>query len=173
MDHPSTICIISTGGTFDKYYDEIKGELTFRESHLPRIIKASRCTLQIQIIPVIAIDSLYMDDSHRAKVAETCLARDEKRIVITHGTDTMVETATVIARANLNKTVVLTGAMVPYALENSDAVFNLGCAITAVQLLPKGVYICMSGKVFAYDKVKKNRQLGIFDGETIGSSWVS
>ncbi|MHC1692833.1 MAG: asparaginase domain-containing protein [Sphaerochaetaceae bacterium] len=161
------LCIITTGGTFDKYYDEIKGELTFRESHLPRILKASRCSLAVAVEPCIALDSLFMDDSHREKIAATCASRHEKRIIITHGTDTMVQTAHVVAARKLPKVVVLTGAMVPYALENSDAVFNLGCAISAVQLLPVGVYICMSGKVFPYDQVNKNRDIGVFTGQAI------
>lgn len=169
MNASNALCIITTGGTFDKYYDEIKGELTFRESHLPRILKASRCTLAVQVVPVLALDSLYMDDSHREKVAATCSERTERRIIITHGTDTMVHTAEVIAAKRLDKVVVLTGAMVPYALENSDAVFNLGCAVAAVQLLPVGVYLCMSGKIFPHDAVVKNREIGVFEGTYVQS----
>ena len=167
MEVSGELCIITTGGTFDKYYDEIRGELTFRESHLPRILKASRITIPVQVVPVQALDSLYMNDVHREQVAQTCAIRNEKRIIVTHGTDTMVETSIVIAKKKLNKVVVLTGAMVPYALENSDAVFNLGCAISAVQLLPIGVYICMCVKIFRYEERSKNRELGIFEGPFI------
>lgn len=169
MDKTQGLCIITTGGTFDKMYDEIRGELTFRRSHLPRILKASRCTLPVAVRRLFAVDSLRMDDSHRERIASACAGRDERRIIVTHGTDTMIETARVVAAGKLDKVVVFTGAMVPYALENSDAVFNLGCAVTAVQLLPPGVYLCMSGKVFPYDQVRKNRGLGIFEGQALQS----
>ena len=163
------LCIITTGGTFDKIYDEIRGELTFRRSHLPKILKSARCAIPISVQRLLAIDSLFMDDSHRKKIADACARRDEMRIIVTHGTDTMVETAQVIAQRSLPKVIVFTGAMVPFALENSDAVFNLGCAITAVQLLEPGVYICMNGKIFSHGQVRKNRSLGVFEGFSIQS----
>lgn len=160
------IRIITTGGTFDKLYDEIRGELTFKDSHLPRILEQSRCTVKTNVENCLAIDSLYMNDEHRLKIAKSCVESPERMIVVIHGTDTMVETAKVIA-ANLGddsgKTVVLTGAMVPYALESSDSVFNLGCAISAVQLKKPGVYICMCGRIFDYDNVRKNKAKGIFE----------
>lgn len=165
------LCIITTGGTFDKIYDEIRGELTFRRSHLPKILKAARCAVPITVQRLLAIDSLYMEESHRKKIADACSKRTERRIIVTHGTDTMVQTAHVVAQRKLDKVVVFTGAMVPFALENSDAVFNLGCAITAVQLLPPGVYLCMSGKVFAYDQVRKNTSLGVFEGFSMQSTF--
>ena len=162
------IRIITTGGTFDKYYDEIKGELTFRESHLPRILKQSRCTLPIQLDEPLAVDSLNMNEEQRLEVAKRCLASYEDRIIVIHGTDTMVDTAKVVASLK-NKddkhVIVFTGAMIPYALENSDSVFNLGCAVTAVQLLESGVYVIMDGKIFDYDKVHKNKAVGLFEGE--------
>lgn len=160
------IRIITTGGTFDKLYDEIRGELTFKDSHLPRILEQSRCTLKMKVENCLAIDSLYMNEEHRLKVASSCEASPEDKIVVIHGTDTMVQTANVIAEKlgkATNKTIVLTGAMVPYALESSDSVFNLGCAITAVQLKQPGVYICMCGRIFDYDNVRKNREKGIFE----------
>ena len=162
----NAIRIITTGGTFDKLYDEIRGELTFKDSHLPRILEQSRCTLKMNVENCLAIDSLYMNEEHRLKVAASCQYSEEKHIVIIHGTDTMVETAHVIAEKlgkDTDKTIVLTGAMVPYALESSDSVFNLGCAITAVQLKKPGVYICMCGRIFDYDNVRKNREKGIFE----------
>ena len=160
------IRIITTGGTFDKLYDEIRGELTFKDSHLPRILEQSRCTIKMTVENCLAIDSLYMNEEHRLKVAASCQASPEDKIVVIHGTDTMVQTAKVIAEKlgkTTNKTIVLTGAMVPYALESSDSVFNLGCAIAAVQLKQPGVYICMCGRIFDYDNVRKNREKGIFE----------
>ena len=159
------IRIITTGGTFDKLYDAIKGELTFRESHLPRILQQSRCTLPITLETVLAVDSLNMTEEQRSMVSDHVASSFENRIVVTHGTDTMVATAKVVASNKLleGKTVVFTGAMIPYSLENSDAVFNLGVAISAVQLLPPGVYIAMGGRIFGYDNVRKNKEKGIFE----------
>jgi L-asparaginase len=156
------IRIIITGGTFDKHYDEIRGNLTFKDSHLPEILKFVRCSVPIELELNQLIDSLDMHESNRLQVREACRRAPEDRIVITHGTDTMVETAEVLGRAALAKTIVLTGAMVPYIFSNSDAVFNLGCAITAVQILQPGVYIAMNGTVFPWDDVRKNREQGLF-----------
>lgn len=163
--------IITTGGTFDKLYDPIKGELTFQGSQLPRILSQSRCSLDIEHEGPLAIDSLFMNETQREEVAQLCIRSPERMVVVVHGTDTMVETANVLLKKRAeddNHTVVFTGAMVPYSLENSDAVFNLGCAETAVQLLEPGVYICMSGKVFQADKVHKDRGHGLFVGENLG-----
>ena len=154
--------IITTGGTFDKQYDAIRGELTFRESQLPRILSHARSTLTVHLEGPLAIDSLYMTEEQRGEIAEACLHSAEGRIIIIHGTDTMCETAKVIAHHVTDKTVVLTGAMTPYSLEGSDAVFNLGCAISAVQLLDPGVYIAMSGRIFSWDNCKKDTSRGIF-----------
>lgn len=158
--------IITTGGTFDKLYDEIKGELTFRQSQLPRILQQTRCTLHIELEGPLAIDSLYMNDEQRSEVAQRCLTSAEEKIIVIHGTDTMVRTAEVVATTlgcDDPHTVVFTGAMIPYSLENSDAIFNLGCSFSAVQLLPRGIYICMCGKVFPWNNVRKNREAGIFE----------
>ncbi|MGE4454909.1 MAG: asparaginase domain-containing protein [Sphaerochaeta sp.] len=158
--------IITTGGTFDKQYDAISGELTFRESQLPRILNQARCTLSIHLEGPLAVDSLFMTDEQRLEIAQTCLHSAEERIVVIHGTDTMCRTAAVIASVleqDTTKTVVMTGAMIPYSLENSDAVFNLGCAITAVGLLPPGVYITMSGRVFPWNNCRKNKDRGVFE----------
>jgi L-asparaginase len=158
-----SIRIIITGGTFDKHYDEIRGSLTFKDSHLPEILKFVRCAVPIELEPNQLIDSLDMHTANRLSVLESCRRAPEERIVITHGTDTMVETAAVLGEAGLAKTIVLTGAMIPYIFNNSDAVFNLGCAVTSVQLLPHGVYIAMNGRVFGWDKVRKNKELGVFE----------
>ncbi len=157
------IRVIVTGGTFDKHYDEIRGSLTFKDSHLPEILSFVRCTPAVELEINQLIDSLDMHNANRVQILESCTRAPEERIIITHGTDTMVETAAVLGAAGLAKTVVLTGAMVPYIFSNSDAVFNLGCAVTAVQLLPHGVFITMNGRVFPWDRVRKNREQGVFE----------
>ena len=162
------IRIIITGGTFDKHYDEIRGSLTFKDTHLPEILRFVRCTVPLELELNQLIDSLDMHTANRLQVLESCRRAAEARIVITHGTDTMIETAAVLGEAALAKTIVMTGAMVPYIFNNSDAVFNLGCAVTAVQLLPVGVYVIMNGRVFPWNNVRKNRELGVFE-ETRGT----
>jgi L-asparaginase len=163
MMSKDSIRIIVTGGTFDKHYDEIRGELTFKESHLPEILKLTRVTVPVEIEQDQLIDSLQMQDANRRSVLEACARAPETRIVITHGTDTMTETARVLGPAGLGKTIVLTGAMIPYKIQGSDALFNFGTAFTAVQLLPPGVWIVMNGRVFSWDKVRKNKALGVFE----------
>ena len=163
MGEAEPLRIIITGGTFDKHYDEIRGVLTFKDTHLPEILKYVRCTLPIELELNQLIDSLEMHLSNRLKILESCTRAPESRIVVTHGTDTMVETAKILGQAALPKTIVLTGAMVPYSFTASDAVFNLGSAIAAVQLQPSGVYLAMNGRVFAWDSVRKNRQTGTFE----------
>jgi L-asparaginase len=160
------IRIIITGGTFDKHYDEIRGSLTFKDSHLHEILAFVRCTVPIELELNQLIDSLDMHVSNRLQILESCRRAAEDRIVITHGTDTMVQTAEVLGRAGLARTIVLTGAMVPYIFNNSDAVFNLGCAITAVQIMPAGVFIAMNGRVFPWNGVRKNRDRGVFEEQS-------
>ncbi len=157
------IRIIITGGTFDKHYDEIRGILTFKDTHLPEILKYVRCTLPIELELNQLIDSLDMHLANRLKILESCRRAPESRIVVTHGTDTMIETGRILGEAGLGKSVVMTGAMVPYSFTASDAVFNLGCAVTAVQLLPPGVYVAMNGRVFPWDRVRKHRETGTFE----------
>jgi L-asparaginase len=159
------IRIIITGGTFDKEYDEVKGSLAFKETHLPEILRFTRCTVPVELELNQLIDSLEMRRANRLQVLEACRRAPESRIVVTHGTDTMVETAEVLGQAALPKTIVLTGAMVPYTVVNSDALFNFGCAVTAVQLCPRGVWIAMNGRVFRWDAGRKNRDLGVFDSK--------
>ena len=157
------IRIIITGGTFDKQYDAIQGTLGFKDTHLPEILKAVRCTVPVTLEINQLIDSLEMRDSNRQKVLDSCRSAEEERIVITHGTDTMVETARVLGEAGLTKTIVLTGAMIPYSVSGSDAVFNLGCAISSVQLLSHGVYVTMNGRIFFWNNVAKVRERGVFE----------
>lgn len=155
--------LIITGGTFDKHYDEIQGELTFKDSNLPEILKTVRCTVPIEMEIIQMLDSLHMGEEHRAQILESCSRAKEDKIIITHGTDTMTTTARRLGKAKLPKTIILTGAMVPYAIRGSDAVFNLGCSLMASQTLPHGVYIVMNGQHFLWDNVKKNREKGIFE----------
>jgi L-asparaginase len=163
------IRVIITGGTFDKIYDEVGGRLAFRDTHLPEILGFTRCTVPIELELNQLIDSLDMQAANRLSILEACRRAPERHIVVTHGTDTMAETAGVLGPAGLEKTIVLTGSMVPYAFANSDAVFNLGSALTAVQLLAPGVYIAMNGRTFRWDKVRKNREKGVFEEKGEGS----
>lgn len=157
------IRILITGGTFDKEYDELTGRLFFQESHLPEMLKLGRCGLPLQIRTLMMIDSLEMSDSDRRLIVEQCRSAAEDRIVITHGTDTMTETAQLLAGEIEDKTIVLTGAMVPYKFGSSDGLFNLGSALAFAQTLPPGVYVAMNGRFFQAGKVRKNRQTGMFE----------
>ncbi|MFC5473249.1 asparaginase domain-containing protein [Paraherbaspirillum soli] len=158
-----TLRIIATGGTFDKHYDEIAGKLSFAASHLPQVIQRSRITAEIALEELPLLDSLDMKDADRSRVLASCSQAKEEAIVIIHGTDTMRETAEVLGNAALAKTIVVTGAMIPYAVANSDALFNFGFACGVAQALPHGVYVAMNGKIFAWDKVQKNRVAGRFE----------
>ena len=157
------IRVFVTGGTFDKTYDEIEGTLAFGDTHLPEMLRLGRCHVDVSVRTLMMIDSLAMTDDDRAIVVHNCRTCDESRIVVTHGTDTMVETAAALAAGVAGKTVVLTGAMVPYAFGSSDGLFNLGSALSFAQTLPPGVYIAMNGRHFAWDRVRKNREAGIFE----------
>lgn len=154
--------IIATGGTFDKHYDPLNGNLVFKESVLPAALDRARLTRPVQFEALLALDSLDMQDSHRQTIRNACEESVEDRIVIVHGTDTMTETAQVLGQAALNKTIVLTGAMVPYQISGSDALFNLGFAFAAATLAAPGVYIAMNGQLFPWSDVTKNRAEGIF-----------
>lgn len=159
-----TLRLIATGGTFDKHYNELNGVLGFADSHLPEVIKRSRMTVPVALDVLPLLDSLEMGDVDRERVLTTCQNAPEKAIVIVHGTDTMRETAAVLGAARLDQTIVLTGAMIPYAIANSDALFNLGFACGVAQILPAGVYVAMNGQVFPWDNVTKNRSAGVFQG---------
>ena len=157
------IRILVTGGTFDKEYNERTGQLFFKDTHIAEMLRLGRSRVQTTIRTVMMIDSLEMTEADRALIVQNCLQSDENRIVITHGTDTMTETAAAISKAVSGKTVVLTGAMIPYAFGSSDGLFNLGSALSFVQVLPPGVYISMNGKCFPWDRVRKNRERGEFE----------
>ena len=157
------IRILATGGTFDKEYDELTGELYFKDSHLRDMLRLGRCHLNVEIRTLMMIDSLRMTDADRQSILEQCLRAEERRIVITHGTDSMELTAAVLGRNVTGKTIVLTGAMVPYTFGSSDGLFNLGTALAFVQTLPAGVYVAMNGRYFEWRTVRKNRELGIFE----------
>jgi L-asparaginase len=157
------IRLFITGGTFDKTYDEISGKLLFRDTHVQEMLQLGRCRLDVAVRTLMMVDSLDMTDADRQVVLQNCRSAAEERIVITHGTDTMTDTARVLGEAGLPKTVVLTGAMVPYAFGSSDGLFNLGSALSFVQALPRGVYVAMNGRCLPWDDVIKNRALGVFE----------
>lgn len=159
------IRIIATGGTFDKEYDELGGRLFFHDTHVPEMLRLGRCNLKLEIGTLMMVDSLEMTDADRSLIVEQCRNARESRIVITHGTDTMAETARALAAGVANKTVVLTGAMVPYKFGSSDGLFNLGSALAFVQTLPPGVYVAMNGRCFEAAQVRKNRHTGVFESD--------
>jgi L-asparaginase len=157
------IRILVTGGTFDKEYDELSGRLFFKDTHVPEMLRLGRSHLDTSLRTVMMVDSLEMTDGDRQAVLVNCREAPEQRIVVTHGTDTMVETARVLAAGALEKTIVLTGAMIPYAFGSSDGLFNLGSALSFAQVLPSGVYIAMNGRCFSWNRVRKNVTLGVFE----------
>tara|TARA_B100000408_G_scaffold87367_1_gene66917 strand:- start:23 stop:508 length:486 start_codon:yes stop_codon:yes gene_type:complete len=157
------IRIFITGGTFDKEYNEITGTLYFKDTHMREILDLGRSKLDVSIRTLMMIDSLDMTDSDRNLILENCVSTKGDQIIITHGTDTMTDTAKLLATGNLEKTIVLTGAMIPFKFGTSDGLFNLGSALGFVQSLPHGVYIAMNGQCFDYDKVKKNKGTGVFE----------
>jgi L-asparaginase len=155
--------LIACGGTFDKRYDPLKGELVFLETQLPAIVERARLTGPVVVEPLLQIDSLDMQPTHREQVLAACRAASERSIVIVHGTDTMPETAAVLGPHFTDRTIVLTGAMVPYAISASDALFNLGFACAAARLAAPGVWIAMNGNLHRWDDVRKNREAGVFE----------
>jgi L-asparaginase len=158
--------IFVTGGTFDKEYNELTGSLAFKDTHLPEMLRLGRSRVDVSIRTLLMIDSLEMTGADRALIVDQCRQTSETRILITHGTDTMIETARTLAAAfapEAGKTIVLTGAMIPYAFGSSDGLFNLGSALSFVQVLPPGVYIAMNGRSFTWDRVRKNRETGVFE----------
>jgi L-asparaginase len=158
-----TIRIYITGGTFDKEYNELQGILFFKDTHLPEMLRLGRCKVDVEIRTLMMMDSLDMGDEDRKIILEHCQKCSEDKIVITHGTDTMVETAKQLGSAIQDKTIVLTGAMIPYKFGSSDGLFNLGSALGFVQTLPRGVYVAMNGKYFHWNNVQKNRKTGEFE----------
>ena len=155
--------ILITGGTFDKEYDEITGELYFKDTHMREILDLGRSKLDVKFRTLMLVDSLEMTAGDRTIILDNCKRVSEDQIVITHGTDTMTDTAKFIAESNLEKTIILTGAMIPYKFGSSDGLFNFGGALAFAQSLPYGVYIAMNGRCFDWDKVRKNRKMGVFE----------
>jgi L-asparaginase len=157
------LIILITGGTFDKEYDELHGSLYFKETHVQEMLKLGRCTTDVEVRTLMMIDSLEMTDAERAIILDYCRLSEEDRIVITHGTDTMEITARVLGEAKLNKTIVITGAMIPYKFGSSDGFFNLGSALAFAQSLPPNVYVAMNGRFFNWNNVRKNKSTGVFE----------
>jgi L-asparaginase len=157
------IRLLVTGGTFDKVYDERTGQLFFRDSHIAEMLRLGRCRLDIEVRTVMMVDSLEMTSADRQMILDQCRLSPEEQIVVTHGTDTIADTARVLGEALSGKTVVLTGAMIPFAFGSSDGLFNLGSALSFAQVLPHGVYVAMNGRCFTWDNVRKNRDAGFFE----------
>ena len=157
------IRVFVTGGTFDKEYNELTGQLYFNDTHMSDLLEMGRSRLDVEIRTLMMIDSLKMTESDRELIASQCLNCEEEKIVITHGTDTMSVTAEYIAQKHIDKTIVLTGAMIPIKFGSSDGLFNLGSALAFVQTLPSGVYVAMNGRYFIWDNVRKNKETGVFE----------
>jgi len=157
------IAVFATGGTFDKEYNELNGKLYFKQTHIPEMLALGRSRVLVRIQILMLKDSLDMTSADRQKIASACRQAKEQRIVITHGTDTMERTACFLAKRVSGKTVVLTGAMVPYKFGSSDGPFNLGSALALAQVLPPGIYVAMNGRYFTWDSVTKNRNIGVFE----------
>ena len=158
------IKIFITGGTFDKEYNELTGELYFKNSHMYELLELGRCRLDVDIETLMMVDSIEMSKTERNYIIQKCIEEPIKQIIITHGTDTMVKTARILANAVNDKTIVLTGAMIPVRFGSSDGLFNMGSALSFVQALSPGVYIAMNGQIFNQENVRKNKKLGIFEG---------
>ena len=158
-----TIRIFVTGGTFDKEYNEIDGTLYFKDSHINELLALGRCKKDVVVTTLMMVDSLDMNEGDRQTILDNCKSTHEDKIVITHGTDTMTDTAKVLGQAKLSKTIILTGAMIPFKFGSSDGLFNMGCAIGFAQAMPYGVYIAMNGRFFNWDNVRKNRKRGEFE----------
>lgn len=158
-----SVRIFITGGTFDKEYNEISGQLFFKDTHLHELLEMGRCRVSVEIRTLMMVDSLEMTEEDRELIIHQCIHADEDRIVITHGTDTMSVTAQAIAEKVGNKTIILTGAMIPIKFGSSDGLFNLGSALAFAQSLPHGVYIAMNGRYFHWNNVRKNKQTGFFE----------
>jgi len=158
-----TIRIFITGGTFDKEYNELTGQLYFKDTHLPNLLEMGRNRVTVEIRTLMMIDSLEMTTEDRELIAYQCEQCEEKNIIITHGTDTITDTALLLAKKINNKTIVLTGAMIPIKFGSSDGLFNLGSALAFAQTLPAGIYVAMNGRYFTWDNVRKNKQTGMFE----------
>ena len=157
------IKIFATGGTFDKEYNEINGELFFKKTNLSQLLNLGRCKLDVKIETLMMVDSLEMSTTNREYIVNKCKKENTQRIIVTHGTDTIVDTAKLLAENINDKTIILTGAMIPIKFGSSDGLFNLGSALSFVQVLETGIYITMNGRYFLWDNVRKNKKIGIFE----------
>lgn len=157
------IKILVTGGTFDKEYNELEGKLYFRDTHVSEMLQLGRCKVPVEIETLMLVDSLELTDGDRQNILKHCRSCSEARMIVTHGTDTMEQTARVLGESVRDKTIVLTGAMIPYKFGSSDGLFNLGSALAFVMTLPPGVYIAMNGRYFTWDNVHKNKKTGEFE----------
>jgi L-asparaginase len=165
-DQPMKIRLLVTGGTFDKEYNELEGTLYFRDTHVREMLRLGRCRVELEVRTLMKIDSLEMTDVDRALILKSCLAPGSDRVVVTHGTDTMAETARYLGERVTDRTIVLTGAMVPYTFGSSDGLFNLGSALAFTQTLPPGVFVVMNGRYFDWNNVRKNKTSGAFEEVT-------
>ncbi len=157
------IKLFITGGTIDKRYDELSGEVVFdKKSYISQMLKQGRCEVEIELETLFLKDSLDLSHKDRKRIYQAVKNCNEKNIIITHGTDTMVKSAKYLGKKSMDKTIIFVGSMIPHTVKNSDALFNLGTAIGAISILPQGVYIAMNGKIFDYNNVLKNRKIGIF-----------
>lgn len=162
-DATKRLRILVTGGTFDKEYNELSGSLYFKDTHLGEMLKLGRCELDVDVRRLMMIDSMDMTDTDRELILRACVDAADLPVVVTHGTDTMPETARYLGERIANQTIVLTGAMVPYTFGSSDGLFNLGSALAFAQTLPHGVYVAMNGRVFDWNNVRKNKGSGRFE----------
>jgi len=163
MGQDMKIKLLITGGTIDKSYNMHNGELHFVDSHISAMLGEGRCRADFELDTLMLKDSLGMTESDRLQILSACQQSEPSKIIITHGTDSIVQSAQFLQQQIQDKTIVLTGAMIPYVFDKSDALFNLGSAFTAVQCLPAGVFIAMNGRIFAADKVVKNLEEGVFE----------
>lgn len=157
------IRVLVTGGTFDKEYNELTGSLFFKDSHVSEMLELGRCGLDVEVRRLMMIDSTEMTENDRELILRSCTDAFDERVVITHGTDTMTDTARYLGERIHDQTIVLTGAMVPYTFGSSDGLFNLGSALSFAQVLPPGVYVAMNGQIFPWDQVRKNRDTATFE----------
>lgn len=149
------LCIVTTGGTIDKIYFDDKSDYQIGDPQIGRILEELGVAFRFTVIPILRKDSLHLTDADRALIKQTILAQPAKHVLVTHGTDSMVETGRVLADVP-DKTIVMTGALNPARFRGSDAEFNIGTAVGAVQCLPPGVYIAMNGRIWDPAKVRKN-----------------
>ncbi len=156
------LVIVATGGTIDKIYFDDKSTFQIGEPQIGEILQQLGVAFTFEVVPALRKDSLHLDDADRARIRAVIEQQPHRHVLVTHGTDTMVETAQALAGLD-GKVVVLTGALNPALFKGSDAVFNIGCAVGAVQTLPDGIYIAMNGRIWDPSRVRKNREANRFE----------